>query len=61
MHQANTSESAIGIFKDYFIAGLALADNNFLLYSWNRLICQAVLTLNLMQTFNINQKLSAWE
>ena len=46
-------------FKNRFIAILATTDPAFPMHLWYRLIAQAVLTLNLLRTSNINQKLSA--
>lgn len=59
VHRANAAERAIRTFKNHFIAGLSSVDPNFPLYLWDRLIEQALLTLNLMRTSRINPKLSA--
>ena len=59
-HQRNAAERAIQTFKNHFIAGLATADPKFPLREWDRLIPQAILTLNIMRECRINPKLSAY-
>eukprot|EP00957_Ditylum_brightwellii_P017262 1300542-Ditylum_brightwellii.AAC.1 len=59
MHHRNTAERAIQTFKAYFIVGLFLTDPNFPLQLWDRLIPQALLTLNLFHQLRINPQLSA--
>jgi hypothetical protein len=55
-HCRNAAKGAIQTFKNHFIAALW----SFTLHLWDRLILQAVLTLNLLQGSPINPKLSAW-
>jgi hypothetical protein len=59
-HCRNAAERAIRIFKNHFIAALCSLDKSFPLHLWDRLIPQAVLTLNLLRGSRINPKLSAW-
>jgi len=47
-HRRNAAERAIRTFKNHLIAGLCTTDTNFPLHLWDRLLNQAVLTLNLM-------------
>jgi hypothetical protein len=60
-HRHNAAERAIRTFKNHFVAGLCSTDNNFPLHLWDRLLEQAVLTLNLLRGSRINPNLSAWE
>jgi hypothetical protein len=60
IHRANAAERAIRTFKNHFIAGLCSTDRDFPLHLWDRLLPQAVLTLNLMRGSRINPNLSAW-
>jgi hypothetical protein len=60
VHRANAAERAIRTFKNHFIAGLSSTDSNFPLHLWDRLLPQAVLTLNLLRGSRINPNLSAW-
>jgi hypothetical protein len=41
-------------FKNHFIAGLCSTDKNFPMYLWDRLLPQAILTLNLLRGSQIN-------
>ena len=59
-HRRNAAERAIQTFKNHFIAGLATADPKFPLREWDRLIPQAIITLNIMRECRINPKLSAY-
>ena len=59
-HRANAAERAIRTFKNHFISILCSCDPSFPLNLWDRLIDQAVITLNLMRTSTINPKLSAY-
>jgi hypothetical protein len=60
VHRANAAERAIRMFKNHFIAGLATTDPNFPMHLWDRLLPQAVITLNLLRTSRINPNLSAY-
>ena len=58
-HRRNLAERAIQTFKHHFIAGLASVDPKFPVAEWDRLLPQAILTLNLLRTARINKNLSA--
>ena len=60
LHRTNVAERAIATFKDHLIAGLANTDPSFPLHLWDRLLPQAVLTLNLLRPARYNPRLSAW-
>ena len=49
------------MFKNHFISGLCLVDNNFPLHLWCHLLDQAELTLNMLCMSRINPNLSAHE
>jgi hypothetical protein len=59
-HRTNAAERAIRTFKNHFIAGLCSVDNDFPIHLWDRLIPQALITINLMRGSRINPKHSAW-
>jgi hypothetical protein len=46
-HRRNSSERAISSFKDHLIAGLCSTDKSFPMHLWDRLLPQAVITLNM--------------
>jgi hypothetical protein len=58
-HRRNSAERAIISFKDHLIAGLCSTDKSFPMHLWDRLLQQAVITLNMLRTSRINPKLSA--
>jgi hypothetical protein len=58
-HRQNSAERAIRSFKDHLIAGLCSTDKSFPMHLWDRLLQQAVMTLNMLRTSRINPKLSA--
>jgi hypothetical protein len=58
-HRRNSAERAIRSFKDHLIAGLCSTDKTFPMHLWDRLLPQAVITLNMLRTPRINPKLSA--
>jgi hypothetical protein len=58
-HRRNAAERAIRSFKDQLIAGLCSADKSFPIHLCDRLLQQAVITLNMLRTSRINPKLSA--
>jgi hypothetical protein len=60
IHRRNAAERAIRTWKNHFIAGLCSTDRNFPLHLWDRLLPQALLSLNLLRSSRINPKLSAW-
>ena len=59
VHRRNAAERAIQTFKHHFLAGLASADPDYPTGEWDRLLPQAVLTLNLLRNSRVNPKLSA--
>jgi hypothetical protein len=58
-HIQNAAEREIRSFKDHFIAGLCSTDKSFPMHLRDRLLPQAVITLNMLRTSRINPKLSA--
>jgi hypothetical protein len=60
MHRRNAAERAIRTFKNHFIAILCSTDPEFPLRLWDRLLPQALTTLNLLRGPRINPKLSAY-
>jgi hypothetical protein len=58
-HRRNSAERAIRSFKDHLIAGLCSTDKSFPMHLWDRILPQAVTTLNMLRTSRINPKLSA--
>ena len=59
-HRANAAERAIQTFKHHFKSCLATIDPDFPIREWDRLLTQAELTLNLLQTARVNPSLSAY-
>ena len=59
VHRRNAAERAIRTFKNHFIAGLCSTDTGFPLHLWDKLLPQALLTLNLLRSSRINPRLSA--
>ena len=59
IHCPNAAERAIHNFKNHCISGFATCDKNFPLAEWDRLLVQAKITLNLLQTSWVNSTLSA--
>eukprot|EP00957_Ditylum_brightwellii_P071952 5468402-Ditylum_brightwellii.AAC.1 len=60
IHRRNAAGRAICTFKNHLKSGLATCDPKFLLQEWDRLLEQATITLNLLQTSRANPKLSAY-
>jgi hypothetical protein len=58
-HRANAAERAIGTFKEHFKSGLATVDPAFPIHLWDRLLPQAEITLNLLQSSRLHPQLSA--
>ena len=58
--RANPAERAIQTFKNHLIAGLCSCDPSFPITEWDRLLPQAVLTLNLLRAARVNPRLSAY-
>ena len=55
VHRRNAAERAIRTFKNHFIAGLCSTDTSFPLHLWDRLLPQALLTLNVLRGSRLNQ------
>jgi hypothetical protein len=55
----SAAERAIRSFKDHLIAGFCSTDKAFPMHMWDRLLPQAIITLNMLQISQINPKLSA--
>ena len=60
IHRRNAAERAIRTFKNHLIAGLASVDPDFPMHQWDKLIDQAVITLNLLRPARLNPALSAY-
>ena len=60
IHKANAAERVIQTFKDHFLAGLASCNQKFPLREWDRLLPQAVITLNLLRNTRMNLELSTY-
>ncbi len=60
-HRRNLAERAIQTFKSHFIAILAGVDEAFPMNLWDRLVPQAVLTLNLLRQSRKNPTISAYQ
>ena len=60
VHRRNAAERAIRTLKKHFVATLCSTDPAFPLYLWDRLLPQAMLSLNLMRGSRMNTKLSAY-
>jgi hypothetical protein len=58
-HRRNAAERAIRTFKEHFVAGISSVDPSFPLHLWDRLLPQAEITLNLLQTSRLHPQLSA--
>jgi hypothetical protein len=58
-HRHNAAERAIRTLKENFVAGLSSVDPAFPLHLWDRLLPQAVITLNLLRTSRLHPQLSA--
>ena len=59
-HRRNAAERAIRTFKNHFLAGLATTHSDFPISEWDRLLPQAIITLNLLRNSRVNPKLSAY-
>jgi hypothetical protein len=58
-HRHNAAERAIRSFKEHFVAGLSSVEPSFPIKFWDRLLPQAEITLNLLQTSRLHPQLSA--
>ena len=60
-HRRNPAERAIRTSKNHSIAGWPSCDPEWPMSSWDYMMPQSELTLNLVRGSGINPKLSAWE
>ena len=60
LHRRNTAERAIHTLKNHLLAGLAGVDPSYPIRQWDKLLQLAEITLNLLHTSHVNQKLSAY-
>jgi hypothetical protein len=58
-HCRKGAECAIRTFKEHVVTGLSSVDRPFQLHLWDRLLPQAEITLNLLQTSRLHPQLSA--
>ena len=59
-HRLNFAERAIQTFKNHFVSVLHGCDPQFPANQWDRLVPQAVMTLNMVRPSRINPRLSAY-
>jgi hypothetical protein len=57
-HWRNAAERAIRTFKEHFVPGFSWVDPSFPMHLWDRLLSQAEITLNLLQTSRLHPQLS---
>ena len=60
-HRRNLAERAIQTFKSHSKSILARVDDNFPMHLWDRLLPQAILTLNLLRQSNVAPTVSAYQ
>ena len=60
-HRRNLAERGIQTFKNHFVAILSGVDESFPMPLWDRLLPQAVMTLNMLRQSKANPKVSAYE
>jgi aspartokinase-like uncharacterized kinase len=60
-HRANKAERAIRTFKNHLIAILATTHRSFPAYLWDELLPQALLTINILHPYKLNQTISAYD
>ena len=58
-HRRNAAKRAIRTFNNHLCSGLASCDPNFPFQEWDRLIPQAVITVNLLRSSCTNPRFSA--
>ena len=58
-HRANTAERMIETDKHHFIAGMAVTDENYPIWEWDRGVEQSQRKLNMLRLCRINPQLSA--
>jgi hypothetical protein len=56
----NVAERAIRPFKNHFVAGFCSANPDLPMHLWDRLVPQAIQTLNLLRTSRLHPQLSAY-
>eukprot|EP00804_Cyclotella_cryptica_P014650 CCRYP_012669-RA/>CCRYP_012669-RA protein AED:0.66 eAED:0.28 QI:0/0/0/0.66/0/0.33/3/0/1062 len=59
-HRVNAAERAIQTYKNHFISGLCTTDKDWPLQLWDTLTQQALITLNLLRTSQIDPTKSAY-
>ena len=59
VHRRNAAERAIRTFKNHFLAGISSVDPEFPLSLWDRLLPQAIRTLNMLRPTRLNPNISA--
>ena len=60
LHRRNSAERCIRTCKNHLIATFSSTDKDFPLHLWDRLLPQALITLNHLRGSRINPKLSAY-
>jgi hypothetical protein len=60
IHRRNLAERAIQTFKNHFISGLCSTHPDFPLNLWDKLVPQAIITLNLLRPSRVNPKISGY-
>ena len=58
MHRRNAAERAIWNYKNHFIAWFSTTDPDLPISEWYRLLCQYMITLNLLQDSRVKPSLS---
>ena len=60
IHRRNSAERAVRTFKNHFLSCLATCHKDFPIREWDRLIPQAVITINMLRNARVNPALSAY-
>ena len=60
LHRRNSAERAVRTFKENFIAIFSGTDPTFPINMWDKLLPQAIMTLNLLRMSRINPQLSTY-
>jgi hypothetical protein len=60
IHRRNSAERAIRTFQNHFVAGLSSVAPDFPMNLWDRLLPQAIQTLNLLRSSRLYPQLSAY-
>ena len=61
LHRRNLAERAIQTFKNHFLAGICSTHPDFPLALWDKILPQAIITLNLLRSSRLQPQLSAHE